>query len=146
MKIVNLTQHAASDEQVAAGVFNLEGEDKEILLSSLNFNSLPTTEVVQAKAGNLALLAKQSGAQAAMIGGAPYLMAHLERALLQKGVMPCYAFSPRESVEKVVDGKTVKTSVFHHQGFYWPYGKPVRVCTCGSDKDWQQCGNTPYCG
>lgn len=44
-------------------------------------------------------------------------MGALERALINEGIKPLYAFSLRESVERVVDGKTVKTTVFHHLGF-----------------------------
>ena len=32
--------------------------------------------------------------------------------------IPVYAFSVRESIEKEVDGKTVKTSVFNFKGWY----------------------------
>ena len=54
-----------------------------------------------------------------MIGGAPYLMSALERALKQRGVKPLYAFSLRVS-EDVLDestGEVKKTLVFKHLGF-----------------------------
>ena len=54
-----------------------------------------------------------------MIGGLPPLMAHLERALLQVGLTPCYARSERESVEETLaDGSVRKVAVFRHLGFY----------------------------
>ncbi len=54
----------------------------------------------------------------AMIGGAPYLMAPLERHLARAGVRPMYAFSTRESVEQTgADGSVKKVSVFRHAGF-----------------------------
>jgi hypothetical protein len=53
-----------------------------------------------------------------MIGGAPYLMAPLERSLRSVGVYPVYAFSVRESVEQTApDGTVRKTNVFRHAGF-----------------------------
>lgn len=56
----------------------------------------------------------------AMIGGAPYLMAPLERALKAVGVQVCYALSDRVSIEQPQpDGSVTKTSVFKHVGFLW---------------------------
>lgn len=55
---------------------------------------------------------------AAMIGGAPFLMPALEKALRTKGILPVYAFSQRESVEEIMEDGTVrKTAVFKHRGF-----------------------------
>ena len=54
----------------------------------------------------------------AMIGGAPYLMAELEKELWHFGIEPVYAFSRRESVETVGEnGEVTKTAVFKHIGF-----------------------------
>lgn len=54
----------------------------------------------------------------AMIGGAPYLMAELEKELYKVGVTPIYSYSDRISVETITDsGETIKTSVFKHLGF-----------------------------
>lgn len=55
-----------------------------------------------------------------MIGGAPFFMKELEEELSYIGI-PVYAFSRRESVEEVVDGKVVKRSVFKHLGFVEKY-------------------------
>jgi hypothetical protein len=119
MKIVNLTQHAASAAQLEQRVVDLPAPKKERLIKLLNFKELPTFEDLEAKAGRIALLAK--GYRYAMIGGAPYLMAPLERALNKKGIIPVYAFSKRVSVETVnSDGSTVKTSTFEHAGFIPP--------------------------
>lgn len=60
----------------------------------------------------------EEGAESAMIGGAPFLMAPLEGALRTRGVIPLYAFSVRESVEEALpDGSVRKTQVFRHAGF-----------------------------
>ena len=114
-KIINLTQHPAVPEQVESGVF--EPADKESVKALLTFIGMPTIEVVKARAAALAEIAVAEHAEAAMIGGAPYLMAPLHMALTERGIKPLYAFSERVSVEKVVDGDTVKTSVFKHVGF-----------------------------
>lgn len=123
MLIVNLTQHGASAEQIKAGVFDLDSSRKDILREELTFDHLPSARDIRRRAEAIASLASicpsASGefASHAMIGGAPYLMAPLESALRAKGIVPLYAFSVRESVEKVIDGATVKTNVFRHAGF-----------------------------
>ena len=53
----------------------------------------------------------------AMIGGAPYLMAELEKALWNRGIEPVYSFSERKSVETEKDGIVTKVNVFEHAGF-----------------------------
>jgi hypothetical protein len=115
-KIVNLTQHKATPEQVAEGVFNVE--DSSTLESLLTFTTLPTPKEIVERAEKLARIALSSGAEKAMIGGMPALMGPLEVALQVVGVPPVYAFSVRESREEVKDGKTVKVAVFVHRGLY----------------------------
>ena len=115
-EIMNLTQHVATKEQVAAGV--VEPMDKKKVQSLLIFNSMPTMSEIKAKAEDLAQIAVDEHCTVAMIGGAPYLMSSLEKALKEKGVKPIYAFSVRESVETVQpDGTVVKTNIFKHAGF-----------------------------
>ena len=54
----------------------------------------------------------------AMISGALWLMAPLADALRAQGVTPVYAFSRRESVERMDEhGQVLKTAVFRHIGF-----------------------------
>ena len=139
MKIVNLTQHAATAEQVAAGVVEVPVQYREELRRLLTFDTLPTREEVEARATAIASHALEgyyclhSGCilpvpasgyeeevfhQAAMIGGAPFLMAALERALARQGTRAVYAFSRRESVEEAqADGSVRKVAVFRHEGF-----------------------------
>lgn len=113
-KIMNLTQHAATAEQVAAGV--VEPADKVAVQRLLTFVELPTAEDIRERADLLADMGR--GYKAAMIGGAPYLMGALEDALRNLEVKPVYAFSKRESVEKIAeDGTVQKTSIFRHVGF-----------------------------
>lgn len=116
MKVLNLTQHAASSPQTDQGVY--EPANKKEVQGLLTFASLPSSKEVKDVAAKLVAIAKDEGAGSAMIGGAPFLMAPLHNALKEAGVTPCYAFSVRESVEKVnEDGSVTKTAVFNHKGF-----------------------------
>ena len=131
MVILNLTQHPATPDQAAAGVSDPLSGFKAAIVSALNFNSLPDSADIMARAQALATIATamadelvSSGlmgdnhAYQAMIGGAPYLMGALERALITRGIFPVYAFSQRESVEEVqADGSVRKNNVFRHAGF-----------------------------
>lgn len=118
MKIINLTQHTATAEQLQAGVTDLQGSDVELLKELLTFEELPSQKLLEERAGKVALLARASGAQAVMIGGAPFFMAYLERALKAEGLRVLYAFSVRESTEKVdADGNVHKVAVFRHKGW-----------------------------
>lgn len=116
--IVNLTQHPATPDQVAAGVEDLRGPALEALREHLTFDALPTRADIEASAEAIATLAMALEYDAAMIGGAPWLMAPLEAALRRYGVRPLYAFSRREVVEEAQpDGSIRKTAVFRHAGF-----------------------------
>lgn len=136
MRIMNLTQHLATPDQIAAGVFDLVPEARAELTRLLTFDTCPTRYDVATRAAKIASLAgryadKYGGerAEAAMIGGAPYLMSHLERLLNTAHnaahdagwpVRPraVYAFSERVSSDEVQpDGSVVKRSVFKHAGF-----------------------------
>jgi hypothetical protein len=110
---INLTQHPATPDQ---GV--TEPENKAAVQAALTFDAIPSSEDMKERADFLARIAKDSGASKAMIGGAPFFMSTLEKALLDVGIKPVYAFSVRESVEKTTDDGTVtKTNVFKHTGF-----------------------------
>lgn len=117
MKIVNLTQHAPTPEQTAAGVSN--PQHWEAVKKYSTFDAVPTYSQCFFRAKEIAQIAKANGATHAMIGGAPFFMRHLEDALLNQGIDPLYAFSVRESVEETLsDGSVRKTNVFKHVGFY----------------------------
>lgn len=116
MRILNLTQHWATAEQIAAGV--VESANKVLVQEALTFNDHPCAGDLLWSADRLAELAKASGCEAAMIGGAPFFMGPLERALAAAGVKVLYAFSVRESRdEKLPDGSIKKTQIFRHRGF-----------------------------
>ena len=118
MKTINLTQHPASPEQAADGVFDLIGKDRHDLLAALNFEAVPTAAEIYDRAVALRCLAVKNGAEAAMIGGALWLMSELERQLFANYIAPVYAFSRRETHEESqADGSVRKVSVFRHVGF-----------------------------
>ena len=122
--IVNLTQHAASIDQIAAGVLDLPADQRAILTKALTFESLPTRGEIVAAAEVIAGLAASAGPaphilpDAAMIGGAMWLMAPLAAAIESRGIESLFAFSQRESVEESQpDGSVRKIAVFRHVGF-----------------------------
>ena len=116
MKILNLTQHTATPEQVADGV--VEPKNKSAVQKLLTFDTIPTRDEIDARAEALADIAVASGCDYAMIGGAPYLMARLDLWLMDSGIAPLYSFSQRVSVERMDDsGNVVKTNVFKHVGW-----------------------------
>ena len=120
MTIVNLTQHNATNDQIDAGVFNVDYDHNELdyLRSLLTFDSIPAIEDMQQRADEIAKIALRTDAKKAMIGGAPFFMGYLETALKSVGIQPLYAFSQRVSVETTAeDGTVTKQNVFKHMGF-----------------------------
>ena len=135
--ILNLTQHPATTDQIAAGVRDLQGAALAMLRQELTFDNQPDVGTVCVHADAIAMLALawfdaegvpvtsqdviipiDLQTRVAMIGGAPFLMGPLERALISRGIFPAYAFSRREVVEKATaDGAVTKTAVFRHEGF-----------------------------
>lgn len=119
--ILNLTQHNATPEQIAAGVIEPSSGDKAAIKELLTFTDPPCAASIRARAARLAVIAS-AYTDRAMIGGAPYLMAPLESELMDAGITPLYAFSRRESVEETQDdGSVVKRSVFKHVAFVEAY-------------------------
>ena len=116
-QILNLTQHDATPDQIAAGV--VEPADKAEIRKVITFDDLPSREHLLATADLLAGLAERMEMSAAMIGGAPFFMGPLERALRARGIVPLYAFSKREAsiYTHRPDGSVGKTQVFRHVGF-----------------------------
>ena len=116
--ILNLTQHYATPDQVAAGVVDAPADVRETLVSLLTFDEAPTPMGVARRARRIAELAVSLGADFVMIGGAPYLMASLEKALFAAGIEPFYSFTRRETVESMQpDGSVKKMAVFRHAGW-----------------------------
>ena len=118
MKVFNATQHAATQDQIDANVVDLTAEDRKVLSTLLTFDDIPSKDELATRALQVTALLKQLGAEAAMIGSAPFFMGVLEHTLKSVGIVPMYAFSRRESVEVTEpDGSVRKTNVFKHIGF-----------------------------
>jgi len=118
MKILNLTLHKATQQQLDAGLVDLTGKHKVILDELLNFNYLPSTKDMMVRAYEISEIPDRLGYSLVMIGGAPFFMPYLEDALRSRVIVPLYSFSTRDSVEeKTQDGGTRKVSVFRHKGF-----------------------------
>jgi hypothetical protein len=104
------------------GCVELPEELQNEVRNLITFNEIPSDCEMRARAVRVAEIATESGADSAMIGGAPYFQRYLEEELLVRGVEPVFAFSKRESVESIQeDGSVQKTFVFRHTGFVRPY-------------------------
>ena len=129
MIIINLTQHPATEEQRCQGVRDVAPELQTKLRQLLTFDTLPTVQELRGRAYQLYQLFEEETLNDnweterqlwphVMIGGAPYLMSHLEECFLPEGIAVLYAFSQRKSVEEQqADGSVVKRTVFVHEGF-----------------------------
>lgn len=116
-KIINLTLHSATEDQLKEGVENYR--DMEMLKRVLTFIDIPDRKYLQYVADRLTSIAKLGGYKKAMIGGAVYFMPVLEKALLEAGITVCYAFSKRVCEEtQLPDGSVEKKYIFKHLGFY----------------------------
>lgn len=130
--ILNLTQHKATDGQVAAGV--REPSDKSAVQDALTFRGGATADDIKQKANALADIAKNEGYGKVMIGGAGYLMKPLETALSARGIEPVYAFSERNVKSEVdADGKMHNTVTFEHKGFVEVEPQPADAVDNGTD-------------
>jgi hypothetical protein len=118
MKILNLTQHTATPDQLEAGVFEPDAQTKAEIVRLLTFEYAPTRREMSDRAESLADIAMFFDYDFVMVGGAPFFTSTLERVLLAAHVYPVYAFSRRESVDEVQpDGSVRKIAVFKHVGF-----------------------------
>jgi len=129
MGIINLTQHAASADQIAAGVIDLPPETRAAVVELLTFDQCPDAADIAGRAHDLAVIAAYGDARtdddtdavrydSAMIGGAPWLMMPLADALRAEGIKPFFAFSRRESADQTQPGGSVrKVAVFRHAGW-----------------------------
>lgn len=112
-----MTQHVATAPQLAAGVVEPDAETKARIRELLTFTEIPSAGNIDLRAALLANVAE--GYDAAMVGGAPYLMPALARRLMEIKVKPLCSFTERKSVDRPneKDGSVEKVSVFEHIGF-----------------------------
>lgn len=147
VKTLNLTQHAATKDQIDVGVLDLPLDLSQRVKQLLTFHAVPSVEELRQRAQTLArdvqtILANQASKDSApyywgedvgmepppsaymadfrqvVVGGAPFFMGSLCAALKGYGLEPVFAFSVRESVDEVQpDGSVRKTAVFKHSGW-----------------------------
>jgi hypothetical protein len=117
IKMLNLTQHPATPAQKEDGVVDLEGEELEYLRKCITFNTLPSLEQLEKNSIDLAKIAREKGYENVLIGGACYFMPVLDNTLKRFGIKPYYAYSKRNAVDKMVDGKIITEYTFEHEGF-----------------------------
>ncbi len=90
----------------------------QVLKSCLILSACQLRDDIYDRAYEIATFAENlMFAETVMIGGAPFLMPVLQKALQMRGITVLYAFSERVSIEKIVDGVVVKTNEFKHIGF-----------------------------
>lgn len=127
-KILNLTQHNATPDQIEAGIFEPSVEDKKEIQRLLTFEEIPQKSQMSERAKAIAAIAgkyydkhaeySEGHGVNVMIGGAPYFMSAMEFYLRSSGFSPVYAFSKRESIDQQQpDGSVKKIQVFKHAGF-----------------------------
>ena len=100
--ILNLTEHRATQEQKEEGVVDLPEPEREKLIELLTFNTIPVPYTLRTRALAITTLALNTGAEMAMIGGAPYLMSHLERELAYVGISAMYSINRAKSASSSV--------------------------------------------
>jgi hypothetical protein len=112
MAIINLTQHDATAEQIAAGIVDIHIDDMlQEVRKLLTLSELP---IIQ-RAKNISHIASdyryfydgghRDKCEGVMIGCAPYLMGPLEIALIDRAFKVFYA----DSVEVLVPGNILET-------------------------------------
>ena len=125
MAILNLTQHNATADQLAAGIIDLPVDFQIVLKDLLTFPTQYTRDDLEYRALQIHELVRdfcgtsKEVLEGVMIGGMPSFMPVLESVLISKGIKVGYACTERQSDDKEVDGKVVKTAIFVHAGMYW---------------------------
>jgi hypothetical protein len=134
MRVINLTQHKATEEQKKAGVIDLPEDLQAELAKILTFDKLPGKELLEIRAKRAVnLLCENMNntvpkpefrvCDAVMIGGAPFFMTYLEKELSNARFLTVYSFSLRESVEETQpDGSVKKINIFRHKDFVPAWG------------------------
>lgn len=128
--ILNLTQHNATKEQEFAGIINLPENYQEVLKKLLTFPTTYTRKDLEQRALQIHELTRDfvgecfgcspsMALDGVMIGGMPSFMPVLESTLISKELHVGYACTERQAIDKVVDGKVIKTAIFVHAGMYW---------------------------
>ena len=128
--ILNLTQHNATKDQIYAGIIDMPVEFQVALKGLLTFPTTYTRKDLEQRALQIHELIRDMCGEhfgappnhaldGVMIGGMPSFMSVLESVLISKGIRVGYACTERQSIDKEIDGKVVKTAIFVHAGMYW---------------------------
>ena len=118
--ILNLTQHAATPDQIDAGVMEPVPKDKKRIISLLTFESLPSREeVIKVAKALCQIIQKYSDVTAVMIDGPGYLLTCLDPMIQLSGIPALYAFSIREYRWNLnpKNGVVKEVVYFRHAGF-----------------------------
>lgn len=117
-KILNLTQHVATEEQMRDGIFEPSPEDKQRIKSLLTFDEKPTPLILRERAEQIGdIVIENYMVDKVMIGGAPYFMRYLEDVFDGYNIKTYYSFSKRVSIdEHLPDGSVVKRTKFVYEG------------------------------
>lgn len=85
MKILNLTERPATQEQKELGVFDLSDQERELLIDALTFDECPTIQIqvngpksIYNRARRIVDLTRGKTFDKVMIDGPPYFMPQLQ--------------------------------------------------------------------
>lgn len=116
-RILNFTQHKATSDQSADGLF--EPESKETIKALLTLNgiksSIQLTSLIEERVDKLTRIAVSSGFNKILIGGHPGLTMALTIKLKENRIKPVMAHSDRMVLS---DEDGIKTFKFKHAFFY----------------------------
>ena len=117
--ILNMTQHVATAQQLEAGVVEPDAQTKAQIRRLMTFDDdkPPTRREIGEAAQSLAQIAKATEARTVMIGGAPWLMPALARALKEEGLDAVGAYSKRTTKQIPGPDGPIMRNVFEHAGF-----------------------------
>ena len=127
MKILNLTQHSPTKDQIKAGVVDpddVNARNRALNVQASDLVGPDVAAIIHNRVADLIEIVLQHGIDhpvldgRVMIGGLPVLTSALAGVLAKIGCEPVYAVTDRVSVESVQpDGSVRKTSEFRHVGF-----------------------------
>lgn len=117
-RILNLTSHTPTPEQIAKGVVQPREEIFSCHKDMLTFETIPSEKILRLTALVMAEHAKAEGFKYAMIDGPSYLIPHLVKELKEMGVTPLFSSTEKVSIEEPqLDGSVQKTDIFKHVKF-----------------------------
>lgn len=131
---LNVSNHALTADQINE-VMNLGMEVMElpenVKLAWANIDPHTIDEVVKKLIiGTIDVEEKNAiKISSALVAGHPGAVHQVVSAYEALGIIPVYAHTERESIEKEIDGKVIKSSIFKHRGFYHMVNnKPLAEC------------------